>query len=133
MTSSNPADGGGASLSMELLREIHDAFNRRDADAIAAFFADDATFHMATGPDYNGRAVHGKGAIRQVLADRFLLIPDMSWEWISGFTAGGRAVTVWRVTGNSEDGGALDFQGCDLWEFRDGLVLNKDTYWKILT
>ena len=119
-------------VSMELLHEIHDAFNSRDADAIVAFFADDATFNMASGPDPHGRAVTGKAAIRAVLADRFLLIPDMSWDWTYGYTAGARAVTVWRVTGNATDGTVLDFQGCDLWEFRNGLVLNKDTYWKIL-
>ena len=117
---------------MELLQEIHDAFNSRDADAIAAFFADDATFYMASGPDPDGRAVKGKSAIRKVLADRFLVIPDMSWDWMYGYTAGDRAVTVWRVTGKATDGTVLDYQGCDLWEFRDGLVLNKDTYWKIV-
>ncbi|HEV3187691.1 MAG TPA: nuclear transport factor 2 family protein [Acidimicrobiales bacterium] len=131
MTSDQQVDSF-PSVSMELLHEIHDAFNSRDADAIAVFFADDATFFMASGPDVNGRAIKGKSAIRKVLADRFLVIPDMSWDWMYGYTAGDRAVTVWRVTGNADDGTVLDFQGCDLWEFRDGLVLNKDTYWKIV-
>ena len=131
MTTDDQVDSG-PSVTMELLYEIHDAFNSRDADAIAAFFADDATFYMASGPDPDGRAVKGKSAIRKVLADRFLVIPDMSWDFIYGYTAGERAVTVWRVTGNATDGTVLDFQGCDLWEFRDGLVLNKDTYWKIV-
>jgi ketosteroid isomerase-like protein len=128
-----PDEERDLAVTMALLREIHDAFNSRDADAITAFFADDATFYMASGPDRNGRAVKGKAAIRKVLADRFLLIPDMSWDWIDGYTAGVRAVTVWRVSGHAKDGTILDFQGCDLWEFRDGLVLNKDTYWKIRT
>ncbi|MEO9181259.1 MAG: nuclear transport factor 2 family protein [Acidimicrobiales bacterium] len=123
---------GASPLTMELLHEIHDAFNNRDADVIAAYFDDDATFYMASGPNPHGRAVKGKAAIRKVLADRFLLIPDMSWDWMYGYTAGEHAVTVWRVTGHAVDGSALDFQGCDLWEFRSGLVYNKDTYWKIL-
>ena len=100
MTSDHHVDGE-ATVSMELLQEIHDAFNSRDADAIAAFFADDATFYMASGPDPDGRAVKGRPAIRKVLADRFLVIPDMSWDWIYGYTAGDRAVTVWRVTGST--------------------------------
>ena len=131
MTSDNHVDAD-SSVSMELLYEIHNAFNSRDADAITSFFADEATFYMASGPDPDGRAVKGKSAIRKVLADRFLVIPDMSWDFIYGYTARDRAVTVWRVTGNATDGTILDFQGCDLWEFRDGLVLNKDTYWKIV-
>lgn len=119
-------------VSMDLLNEIHDAFNSRDADRIAAYFADDAVFYMASGPEPVGRAVRGRAAIRKVLADRFLVIPDMRWDTEYGYTTGNRAVTVWRVRGHADDGTVLDYQGCDLWEFRDGLVQNKDTYWKIV-
>lgn len=31
------------------------------------------------------------------------------------------------------DGRRLDSLGCDLWEFRDGKVLKKDTYYKQVT
>jgi len=119
-------------VSMELLDEIHEAFNSRNADRIAQYFAEDAVFHMASGPDPDGRAVRGRDAIRKVLADRFLVIPDMRWDSMYGYTAGERAVTVWRVRGHADDGTVLDYQGCDLWEFKDGLVQNKDTYWKIV-
>jgi ketosteroid isomerase-like protein len=125
-----PADG--ESVSMELLGKIHDAFNERDADVIAGYFAEDAVFYMASGPEPVGRAVRGRDTIRQVLADRFKVIPDMRWDTEYGYTAGNRAVTVWRVTGNHADGTVLDYRGCDLWEFRNGLVQNKDTYWKIV-
>jgi ketosteroid isomerase-like protein len=119
-------------VSDELLDKIHAAFNSRDADLIASYFAEDAIFYMASGPDFNGRAIRGRTAIRKVLADRFIRIPDMYWEPIYGYSAGDRAVTVWRVTGHASDGTVLDYQGCDLWEFRNGLVQNKDTYWKIV-
>lgn len=119
-----------ATVSVELLNEIHEAFNSRDADRIAKYFAEDAVFYMASGPEPQGRAVRGREAIRKVLADRFLVIPDMRWDSEYGYTAGNRAVTVWRVRGNSADGTVLDYQGCDLWEFQDGLIQNKDTYWK---
>ena len=119
-------------VSMELLAAINQAFNRRDADKIVEFFHDDAVFHMASGPDPDGRAVRGKDAIRKVLADRFEVIPDMRWEHIDEFIIGDLAVTVWRVKGNAADGTVLDYQGCDLFHFRDGLIQDKDTYWKIV-
>jgi len=122
----------GDGVSMDLLNEIHDAFNSRDADRIAKYFAEDAVFYMASGPEPQGRAVCGREAIRRVLADRFQVIPDMRWDSEYGYTVGNRAVTVWRVRGHSADGTVLDYQGCDLWEFKDGLVQNKDTYWKIV-
>jgi hypothetical protein len=46
-------------------------------DRIMSFFDDDATFLMARGPEPNGRRVHGKAAIRKVLADRFKVISGM--------------------------------------------------------
>jgi len=124
--------GSDAQVTYELLAEINDAFNSRDADRIAGLFQEDAVFHMASGPEPEGRTVRGREAIRKVLADRFEVIPDMRWEHISEYIAGNRAVTVWRVKGNALDGTVLDYQGCDLFEFRDGLIQDKDTYWKIV-
>ena len=114
----------------DLLQQINDAFNSRDVDRIMSFFADDATFLMARGPERDGRRVHGKPAIAKVLADRFKTVGGMRWDHIERFVCGNRAVTVWTVTGKSDDGEELNYRGCDLYEFRDGKILNKDTYWK---
>ena len=116
--------------SIELLLRINEAFNSRDVERIASFFADDATFLMARGPEPCGRRVHGKDAIKKVLADRFKVISDMRWDHIDHYVTDNRAVSVWMVTGTSADGEALNYQGCDLYEFRGDKILNKDTYWK---
>lgn len=117
----------------DLLQEINDAFNSRDVDRIMSFFTDDCTFLMARGPERDGRRVHGKEAVRKVLADRFKTVSGMNWDHIERFVCENRAVTVWTVTGKDENGEVLNFRGCDLYEFRDGKVLNKDTYWKQIT
>jgi len=114
------------------MQAINDAFNARDVDRIASFFADDATFYMARGPEPCGRRVHGVEAIKKVLADRFKVIPGMRWDHIDHFIAGNRAVSVWMVTGKGADGEVLNYQGCDIYEFRGDKILNKDTYWKIV-
>jgi taurine dehydrogenase small subunit len=115
-----------------LLREISQAFNSRDVDRIMALFTDDCIFYMASGPEPVGRAVSGKAAVRKVLADRFKVIPDMNWERLDEYFLGDRAVTVWMVTGKAKDGTVLNYKGCDLYEFKDGLIHRKDTYWKIV-
>jgi uncharacterized protein (TIGR02246 family) len=115
-----------------LMKEINAAFNARDVDRIVSFFADDATFLMARGPEPVGRRVHGKDAIRKVLASRFSVISDMRWDHVDAFITGNRAVTVWMVTGTSKDGETLNYRGCDLYEFRGDRILNKDTYWKLV-
>ena len=115
-----------------LMKQINEAFNSRDVDRIMSFFADDATFLMARGPEPVGRRVHGKDAIRKVLADRFKVISDMRWDHVDAFITGNRAVTVWMVTGTGRDGEKLNYRGCDLYEFRGEKILNKDTYWKLV-
>ena len=116
--------------SIALLMEINAAFNSRDVDRILSFFAEDATFFMARGPEACGRRVHGKAAIGKVLAGRFQVISGMRWDHLDHFVTGSRAVTVWMVTGKGADGEVLNYQGCDLYEFRGDKILNKDTYWK---
>src|SRR5512139_157929 len=93
-----------AGPTIELMLAINAAFNARDVDRIMSFFADDATFFMARGPEPCGRRVRGKEAIRKVLADRFKVISDMRWDHIDHFVAGSRAVSVWMVTGTGADG-----------------------------
>jgi ketosteroid isomerase-like protein len=116
----------------DLMKAINAAFNARDVDRIASFFAEDATFFMARGPEPCGRRVHGRAAIRKVLADRFQVIPDMRWDHLDVFIAGSRAVSVWTVRGEGQDGEKLEYQGCDIYEFRGDKILNKDTYWKLV-
>jgi ketosteroid isomerase-like protein len=125
-------DRAQARPTLDLMKEINAAFNSRDVDRIMAFFADDCTFQMARGPEPVGRRVHGKEAVRRVLADRFTVIPDMRWDHVDVFVAGTRATSVWRVAGRGKDGERLDYQGCDVYEFRGDKILNKDTYWKIV-
>jgi hypothetical protein len=38
------------------------------------------------------------------------------------------------VDGHGHERGreALNYQGCDIYEFRGARILNKDTYWKIV-
>ena len=120
----------GATL--ELMKAISAAFNSRDVDRIVSFFAEDATFYLARGPEPVGRTLAGKAAIRKALADRFKVIPDMRWDHKEYIFAGDRAISVWTVRGKGADGEDLNYQGCDIYEFRDGKIFKKDTYWKIV-
>ena len=117
---------------LTLMKQINEAFNSRDVDRIMSFFAEDCTFLMARGPEPEGRRVHGKAAVRNVLGDRFGVITDMRWDHVDSFITGNRAVTVWIVTGTGVDGEKLNHRGCDLYEFRGDKILNKDTYWKLV-
>jgi ketosteroid isomerase-like protein len=115
-----------------LMRDISAAFNSRDVDRIVSFFNDDAVFCLARGPEPVGRTLRGKEMIRKTLADRFKVIPDMRWDHKQYILAGNRAISVWTVRGKGADGEDLNYQGCDIYEFRGGKIQTKDTYWKIV-
>jgi taurine dehydrogenase small subunit len=121
-------------VTMELLDAIQDGFNEHDVDAILSFFTDDCEWLMARGPEApEGRRCVGKAEIGEVLRARYKIVTDMRWEemrhWIVDDT---KAVSEWIVRGSLPDGTSIDLLGCDLWEFRDGLVSKKDTYWKTI-
>jgi steroid delta-isomerase-like uncharacterized protein len=116
----------------ELMREISAAFNSRDVDRIVEFFAEDGVFQLARGPEPVGRTLRGKAAIKQALAARFKQIPDMRWDHQEYILAGERAVSVWTVRGTGADGEELNYEGCDLYTFRDGKIARKNTFWKIV-
>ena len=119
-------------LTTETLEAIADAFNRHDLDAIMSFFAEDAVFESPKGPDAWGRRFVGRDQVREGLAARFAGIPDVHYgdgvHWLSG----DRGVSEWTLAGTTTDGEQLRLRGCDLWTFRDGQVVKKDSYWKIV-
>jgi ketosteroid isomerase-like protein len=122
----------GNEADVGLMREISAAFNSRDVDRIVSYFADDAVFCLARGPEPVGRTLRGKETIRKTLAARFKVIPDMRWDHKEYIFAGNRAISVWTVRGKGSDGEELNYQGCDIYEFRDRKIVFKDTYWKIV-
>jgi ketosteroid isomerase-like protein len=121
-----------AAVTVATLQEILDAFNRHDLDAVMAFFADDATMEMPRGADPWGARFVGKAAVREGIAARFAGLPDVRYAEDRHFVCGDRGVSEWLLTGTTTAGERIAVRGCDLWEFRDGLVVRKDSYWKII-
>jgi ketosteroid isomerase-like protein len=88
---------------------------------------------MARGPNApEGRRCRGKQEIGEVLRGRYRVITDMRWEDMRHWIFGDKALSEWTVRGTHPDTGPFEFLGCDLWEFRDGKVTKKDTYWKFI-
>ena len=118
--------------STEGLKAILNAFNAHDLDAIMEYFADDCSFDMPRGPESWGQRFIGKAAVRAGLATRFEGLPDVHYGEDRHWVSGDRGSSEWLLTGTTRDGRRIRVRGCDLWEFRDGLVVRKDSYWKIV-
>lgn len=119
--------------SVEGLRAIAAGFDMHDLDTIMDQFADDAVFLAPRGPDPWGRRVVGATAIREAFANRFSGIPDVRYLDDRHFVSGDRGCSEWLLRGTTSEGAAIEVRGCDLWTFRDGKVVEKDSYWKIRT
>jgi ketosteroid isomerase-like protein len=120
-------------ITVETLQQVLDAFNRHDLDAIMAHFAEDAVFESPRGPDPWGTRFVGMAAVREGLARRFTGIPDVHYAEDRHWACDDRGVSEWLLTGTTPEGERIAVRGCDLWEFRDGLIVRKDSYWKIVS
>ena len=117
-------------VTADTVAAIVDAFNRHDVDAIMGYCAADMVWTMARGPHPWGRRFEGAAAVRDALVERFRSIPDARWEDRGNWVSGEVGVSEWKLTGTTAKGERLELLGCDLWRFRDGKVVGKDTYWK---
>jgi ketosteroid isomerase-like protein len=118
--------------SVGTLKAIAKAFNAHDLDAIMEFFADDCSLDMLRGPEPWGQRFTGKAVVREALATRFKGLPDVHYSEDRHWVSGNSGVSEWLLTGTTPDGRRVRVRGCDHWEFRDGKVTRKDSYWKIV-
>ena len=127
-------NGQEMKVTVETLKKILEAFNRHDLDAIMEFFSDDCSFDFPRGPEPWGQRFIGKAQVREALAGRFKGILDVHYgedrHWISA--DGNMGVSEWTLTGTTTTGVGLKVRGCDLWEFHNGKVTRKNSYWKIV-
>ena len=113
------------------LRDIAAGFDTHDLDRIMQHFADDAVFESPRGPERWGTRYEGTSAIRDAFANRFAGIPDVRYQQDDHFVDGDRGASEWTLSGMTADGQRIEVRGCDLWTFRDGAVVKKDSFWKI--
>jgi ketosteroid isomerase-like protein len=116
-----------------MLKAIATGFDTHDLDAIMAHFADDATYDSPRGTERYGTRFSGRVAIHEGFAQRFAGIPDVRYREDDHFADRDRGASEWTLTGTTADGQPIDVRGCDLWTFRNGLVVKKDSFWKIRT
>jgi ketosteroid isomerase-like protein len=118
---------------IEMLRAIASGFDSHDLDGIMRHFHDDAVYDSPRGTERYGTRFTGSAAIRDGFAQRFAGIPDVRYRDDDHFADGDRGASEWTLSGTTTEGQRIEVRGCDLWTFRDGLVLKKDSYWKIRT
>ncbi|MBR1152480.1 nuclear transport factor 2 family protein [Bradyrhizobium sp. JYMT SZCCT0428] len=116
------------------LTELCEAFNAHDLDRIMACFADDCVLEMPRGSSPWGSRFEGKRNVRQALATRLEGLPDVHYGNPAHFVdaVADTGISKWTLTGTTREGARKELQGCDFYTFREGKVIRKDSYWKIV-
>jgi ketosteroid isomerase-like protein len=123
---------GDQMVTVETLKKFLEAFNRHDLDAIMEFFAEDCSMDLPRGPHLWGKRLAGKAQIREGCASRFAGLPDAHYGDDHHWVSGDMGVSEWTLTGTTLSGDGVAVRGTDHIEFRDGKIIRKDSYWKIV-
>lgn len=94
-------------------------FNRADADALAALYADDAVNHQVTWDPIVGRAAIREMFAREFATAEMVCIPEAIHE------AGEVVALEWRDP--------VGLRGCGFFTIRDGLIVFQRGYWDRLS
>jgi steroid delta-isomerase-like uncharacterized protein len=121
-----------AEAAMPTLQALLDAFNAHDVDAIMSFFTEDCVFDTPRGPAPGGRRLVGKQQVRKGFQARFDGIPDIHYDHARHWMCGDRGVSEWTIRGTQATGEPIEVRGCDLFEFTDGKISRKNSFWKIV-
>ena len=74
----------------------------------------------------------GGQEVRAGIQSRFDGIPDIRYVDDRHWTCADRGVSEWTIRGTLTTGEPIEVRGCDLFEFADGRIKRKDSFWKIL-
>ena len=119
-----------ARITPNLLDAITDAYNKNDIGAVMSFFAEDAVFDHATGPNINGTRFEGLETIRSIFQDLFNNVENVQWTPIDTRISGDKAYCEFHRVAKLKSGEVQDFLSIDVLTFRDGLIIHKDTFYK---
>lgn len=120
------------STSAATARTILEAAGRRDPDALGALYRDDVVVEWLP----VGR-FEGKQAVLGFWKEIFESVPDSRIELLSVVSEGDTAVMEWRWHGTFSGGPYIgihatgkevDFRGCDVMRFADGLLASEIIY-----
>jgi ketosteroid isomerase-like protein len=106
-----------------VIERYNDAWNAHDLDAIIALHAHGMVFENHTA----GERVEGDD-VRGHIARIFENWPDLRFRGRRSYVRDGLVVNEWTATATDPDGRRLEWDGVDVFPFRDGLILRKDVY-----
>jgi steroid delta-isomerase-like uncharacterized protein len=110
---------------LALIAAYDDAWNRQDVEAISSLHAPDVVFHNHTA----GERVEGREAVAAHIAGIFERWPTLRFSGRGQRAGEDFVVSEWTASAtHPDDGRRLEWDGIDVFPFRDGLIARKDVY-----
>ena len=114
---------------MTVVDDYFAALARRDVEAMASLWAADGEEHISGQVD-----AIGPGGVREYFTEFFASFPDFALEVRSTISEGERSAVHWTAVGThlgslwgvEPTGARVNFEGIDLLEVRDGLIVRND-------
>jgi ketosteroid isomerase-like protein len=99
------------------------AWNEQDVETIVSMHTEDMVFCNHT----RGIRVEGE-AVRALLEETFASQPDLRFRGRRRYIGDDLVVSEWTATASDEEGRPIEWDGVDIFPFRDGLIARKDVY-----
>ena len=113
----------------DIIREVRAAWGRADLETIMTFIAEDCVYSASVGPE-PGETFVGRDAVRAGFAKLLAHDSDGVAEPGEIRSADDWVVSTWGFRKVGPDGRPFLVRGCDLFVFRDGLIIRKDAFRK---
>ena len=129
-------------VTMEVVKQlsanVFGAWNRHDAEALAALYGDDGVREAPNLPE----PVRGRDALRDVFAQAFRVFPNLTVELLTQVAEGNRSAVEWRLRGTNAGplellqlpatGKAVDITGLTLIEVSsEGKITSERVYYDL--
>lgn len=114
---------GSREESRAIVEQIVDAYNAKDADALAALYHSDARYWSALGDWQDGLP-----AIREHIEELHRTLPDEQMETLSLIGGPHLAVAEFRSTGTAPSGKTYTIEFTEVIELRDGKITQVKVY-----
>lgn len=114
---------------IDLIRNVDEAVNRRDVGAMMALLTDDIVWET-TSPAPDGQRFEGLAAVRAAGEQFMSSSPNARFETEEIIALGDRAVSRWLYRWVDQDGKEGHVRGVDVYRVRDGKVAEILSYVK---
>ena len=117
---------------LELLNTFSQAWNAHDVEQLMSCMHPDCCFETVAGDEVYGTRIQGMTAVRDVFSQTFRTFPDAQWRnskhWISADGQSGISETTFTAT--SPEGGQIEANMVDVFQFKEGKILLKNAFRK---